>query len=103
MIRKSGYRFSEKMAFEIAWHTILEDPMSRAALMAIAALIVGACDARAETGNGTPQEREACSRDASRLCRKQMADGDNAVQQCLQQNRERLGRACRKVFQDHGM
>jgi hypothetical protein len=32
-----------------------------------------------------------------------MAEGDNAVQQCLQQNRERLGRACRKVFQEHGM
>jgi hypothetical protein len=32
-----------------------------------------------------------------------MAEGDNAVQQCLQQHRDRLGRACRKVFQEHGM
>jgi hypothetical protein len=32
-----------------------------------------------------------------------MADGDAAVQQCLQQSRERLSRACRKVFQEHGM
>jgi hypothetical protein len=77
--------------------------MSRAVLIAIAALILGCCDALAQTGHGTPQQREACSRDASRFCRKQMADGDNAVQQCLQQNREHLGRACRKVFQDHGM
>jgi hypothetical protein len=81
----------------------LEEAMTKVVLIAISALIVGFCDARAETGNGSPQERQACSRDASRLCRKQMADGDSAVQQCLQQNRDRLGRACRKVFQDHGM
>jgi hypothetical protein len=77
--------------------------MSRTALIAIAALILGCCNALAETGNGSPQEQTACSRDASRLCRKQLADGDAAVQQCLQQNREQLGRACRKAFQDHGM
>jgi hypothetical protein len=77
--------------------------MSKIVLIAISALVLGCCNARAETGNGTPQEHQACSRDASRLCRKQMADGDNAVQQCLQQNRERLGRACRKAFEDHGM
>jgi Na+-translocating ferredoxin:NAD+ oxidoreductase RnfG subunit len=75
--------------------------MSRAVLIAISALLLGSCNALAQSG--TPQEREACSRDASRFCRKQMADGDNAVQQCLQQNREHLGRACRKAFQDHGM
>jgi hypothetical protein len=28
---------------------------------------------------------------------------DNAVQQCLQQHRERLSRTCRKVFESHGM
>jgi|SRR5713226_5639661 len=81
----------------------MEERMTRVVLIAISILVLGFCDARAETGNGTPQEREACSRDASRLCRKQLADGDSAVQQCLQQNRERLGRACRKAFQDHGM
>jgi hypothetical protein len=32
-----------------------------------------------------------------------MGEGDYAVQQCLQQHRERLGRACRTVFQNHGM
>jgi hypothetical protein len=77
--------------------------MNRVVLTTVSALVLGCCSAWAETGSGTPQERGACSRDASRLCRKQMADGDNAVQQCLQQNREHLGRACRKVFQDHGM
>jgi hypothetical protein len=50
---------------------------------------------------GTPQEQQACSRDASRFCRKQLGD-DAAVQQCLQQNRQRLSSACQKVFQSHG-
>jgi hypothetical protein len=75
--------------------------MSRVVLLAICTLALACCNARADTG--TSQERNACSRDASRLCRQQMANGDNAVQQCLQQKREQLGRACRKAFQDHGM
>jgi hypothetical protein len=50
---------------------------------------------------GTPQEQKACSRDASRFCRKQLGD-DMAVQQCLQQNRAKLSRGCQKVFQSHG-
>jgi hypothetical protein len=77
--------------------------MNRSVLIGICALVLGSLNARAEGEKGTPFERETCSRDASRLCRKQLADGDNAVQQCLQQHRERLGAACRKAFQDHGM
>ena len=66
-------------------------------------LSVGLCSASAQGGHlGTPQEQQACSRDASRFCRKQLSD-DMAVQQCLQRNRARLGRACRKVFESHGM
>jgi hypothetical protein len=55
----------------------------------------------AQGGQGTPQEQKACSRDASRFCRKQL-DNDAAVQQCLQQNRQKLSSACQKVFQSHG-
>jgi hypothetical protein len=51
---------------------------------------------------GTPQEQKACSRDASRFCRKQLGD-DTAVQQCLQQNRAKLSVVCKKVFESHGM
>ncbi len=50
----------------------------------------------------TPQEQKACSRDASRLCRKDLGN-DFAVQGCLQSNRARLSRSCRKVFESHGM
>jgi hypothetical protein len=77
--------------------------MSRIALIAISALVLGCSTAQAQVGNGTSQERQACSRDASRLCRQHLSEGDSVVQQCLQQNRGRLGHACRKVFQDHGM
>ncbi|MBR0710857.1 MULTISPECIES: hypothetical protein [Bradyrhizobium] len=51
---------------------------------------------------GTPQEQNACSRDASRLCRKELGN-DGAVQSCLQANRAKLSKACSKVFASHGM
>ena len=51
---------------------------------------------------GTPQEQSACSRDASRLCRKDLGN-DGAVQGCLEANRAKLSRSCSKVFQSHGM
>jgi hypothetical protein len=52
--------------------------------------------------SGTPQEQNACTRDASRFCRKYLAN-DGAVQACLQQHRARLSASCRKVFESHGM
>jgi hypothetical protein len=51
---------------------------------------------------GSPQEQQACSRDASRFCRKFLGD-DGAVQACLQQNRTRLSASCQRVFGSHGM
>ena len=51
---------------------------------------------------GSPQEQQACSRDASRFCRKDLGN-DGAVQGCLQANRAKLSKSCSKVFQSHGM
>ena len=51
---------------------------------------------------GSPQEQQACSRDASRFCRKDLGN-DMAVQGCLQANRAKLSKSCSKVFQSHGM
>jgi len=51
---------------------------------------------------GTPQEQKACSRDASKFCRKDLGN-DMAVQGCLQANRAKLSKSCNKVFQSHGM
>jgi hypothetical protein len=66
-------------------------------------LSVSLGSASAQGGHlGTPQEQQACSRDASRFCRKQLGD-DTSVQQCLQRNRAKLSAACKKVFESHGM
>jgi hypothetical protein len=51
---------------------------------------------------GSPQEQNACSRDAQRFCRKDLGN-DGAVQGCLQLNRARLSKSCRQVFESHGM
>ena len=51
---------------------------------------------------GTKQEQTACSRDASRFCRKDLGN-DSAVQQCLQMKRASLSPGCKKVFASHGM
>ncbi|MCK1739330.1 hypothetical protein IVA80_00185 [Bradyrhizobium sp. 139] len=50
---------------------------------------------------GTPQEQNACSRDASRFCRKDLGN-DGAVQGCLQAHRAKLSKPCSKVFESHG-
>ena len=50
---------------------------------------------------GTPQEQNACSRDASRFCRRDLGN-DDAVQSCLQQHRSHLSASCRRVFESHG-
>jgi hypothetical protein len=56
----------------------------------------------AQAHMGTSQEQNACSRDASRFCRKDLGN-DGAVQGCLQANRAKLSRSCSKVFASHGM
>lgn len=65
---------------------------------------VGLADrpALAQGHAGSPQEQQACSRDASRLCRKDLGN-DGAIQACLQAHRTRLSSSCRKVFESHGM
>ncbi|MBR0692716.1 cysteine rich repeat-containing protein [Bradyrhizobium lablabi] len=70
--------------------------------LAAMALLIGTSSSWAQGHMGSPQEQQACRRDAQRFCRQQMAD-DNAVQQCLQQNRAKLSKSCSKVFQSHGM
>jgi len=71
-------------------------------VVAILVLLSGISSSLAQSHMGTPQEQQACSRDASRFCRQQLGN-DSAVQQCLQQNRSRLSRSCQKVFASHGM
>jgi hypothetical protein len=70
-------------------------------VLGLAVLLVGNGSAWAQHA-GTKQEHAACSRDASRFCRKDLGD-DYAVQQCLEMKRASLSSACRKVFESHGL
>jgi hypothetical protein len=77
-------------------------PMFKPMKLALVLALLCVSESSSLAQSGTPQEQQACSRDASRLCRKQLGD-DGAVQQCLQQNRTKLSAPCQKVFQSHGM
>jgi hypothetical protein len=75
---------------------------STALLLAAVTLTAVTSSAFAQGHMGTSQEQNACSRDASRLCRKDLGN-DGAVQGCLQANRAKLSKSCSKVFESHGM
>ena len=48
------------------------------------------------------QGEGACGRDASRICKKVINDGDMAVLGCLKENRARLRPVCVKYLQEQG-
>jgi hypothetical protein len=48
------------------------------------------------------QGESACGRDASRVCKKVINDGDLAVRDCLRENRSRLRPVCVKFLQEQG-
>lgn len=55
----------------------------------------------AAAASGTPEEQRACRPDALRFCKN--AQGlELLVLACLQENRSKLTRACRKVLEDNG-
>jgi hypothetical protein len=74
----------------------------RQLILAVIGLLIGTSSSLAQGHMGTPREQQACTRDAQRLCRRQLGD-DSAVQQCLQENRTKLSKSCQRVFQSHGM
>jgi Cysteine rich repeat len=71
-------------------------PMSR--FLYCFAFVLIASSALAQTAH----EHDACARDVTRFCRAHMNEGDQVVLSCLQQNRQRLSRACEKVLVEHG-
>jgi hypothetical protein len=50
---------------------------------------------------GTPEEQAACRRDSTTLCRDAVPDTFRVLA-CLQQNRQRISKACRQVLESHG-
>jgi len=55
-----------------------------------------------QQSSGTPEEQAACSRDVQRHCRPVIDQGDFAVLACLQQNRDKISKACDQVLKNHG-
>lgn len=54
-------------------------------------------------GQGTPEEQQACRRDAIKFCREASSTNDTfRVLACLQSNRAKLAKACQKVLESHG-
>jgi hypothetical protein len=51
---------------------------------------------------GTAEDQKACDRDAQKLCRLVLSDGDFAVLGCLRENRVKLSRACQAVLTKYG-
>jgi hypothetical protein len=66
----------------------------------IAALVLMSCSAA--FAQGSDSDRKACRSDVTRHCRAVMDKGDGAVLSCLQTNRQKLSRSCRKVLEDNG-
>jgi hypothetical protein len=48
------------------------------------------------------QGQDACGRDASRLCKAVLNNGDMAVLACLKENRTKLRAPCVKMLQEKG-
>lgn len=44
----------------------------------------------------------ACNRDATKLCRKVLDQGDFAILACFQQNQTKLSSPCRKFLEEQG-
>jgi hypothetical protein len=78
------------------WLGIEAVPMSR--FLYCIPLVLIASSALAQSAH----EHDACARDVTRFCRAHMGEGDQMVLSCLQQNRQRLSRACDKVLTEHG-
>ena len=74
----------------------------RSIVLALVILLTETSLSFAQGHMGTPQEQQACRRDAQRFCRSVISQGDMAVLACFQQNRAKISRACDAVLRSHG-
>jgi hypothetical protein len=68
-------------------------------VMIVSIAVFAAGDALAQD---RAQAESACGRDASRICKKVINDGDMAILGCLKENRTRLRPVCVKHLQENG-
>jgi hypothetical protein len=73
-------------------------------MLLVRMLIVSAAVFAASTAlaQDRAQSESACGRDASRVCKKVINDGDMAILGCLKENRAKLRPACIKHMQEKG-
>jgi hypothetical protein len=71
-------------------------------LSVAASLLLLVSNAAFAQHGGTEPEQRACASNVQRYCRPILNEGDFAVLACLQQHRENLSAACKKVLIDHG-
>jgi hypothetical protein len=81
--------------------------MHRLTCTALAILLLSGSAAFAQSSgrgkaSGTPDEQNACFRDANRFCADAIPD-QMRVLACLQEHRKRLSKACAKVLEDNGV
>ena len=50
---------------------------------------------------GSPEEQAACARDASKFCKEQIPDTFRVLA-CLQENRQKLHKACQQILKNNG-
>jgi hypothetical protein len=74
----------------------------RKTLLVAALLSLSVSGAAFADHSGTAEEQKACAHDVQKFCRPVMDQPDLIVLNCLQQNREKLTKACDKVLVDHG-
>lgn len=48
------------------------------------------------------EQEKACKPDVTKYCRNVIEQGDMVILQCLQVNRSRLTRSCRRVLEENG-
>ena len=71
--------------------------------IAAGAGLVLALQMASASAQGTPEEQQACKRDAIKFCREASSTNDTfRVLACLQSNRAKLTRACQRVLESHG-
>ncbi len=75
--------------------------LARVLIVLTAVFAAGAATAQDRTQDRA-QGENACGRDASRVCKKVINDGDMAVLNCLKENRARLRPVCIKHLQANG-
>ena len=81
----------------------MEQPVKikSARLAAAFALSLLSTAAFAQQG-GTEAEKAACSPDVKKFCTAVIGQGDLVILSCLQQNRDKISKACNQVLVDHG-